>query len=483
MRIAIRPRLLRYAFFVATLALSLALYARAQTFSTLASFNGDNGNDPERVSLVQATDGNFYGATFLGGYYEGGNVFQVTPAGKLTSLYNFCTQKSCFSSFGGPEAGLVLGADGELYGTTYGGNDSGGTVYKMSIRGNLTTLHNFCQTNCADGLFPYAPLVQASNGSFYGTTYTGGSYFGGVVFQITSTGEFATLYSFCAIADCVDGLYPISGLMQASNGNLYGTTPDGGVYGKGVVYEITPAGGFKTLYSFCAKVNCADGSYPYAGLVQASDGSFYGTTEAGGTFNYGTVFRITPTGELGVLHSFRGTDGANPFSAPIQASDGNFYGLTSDYDYSGYPFYGGTIYELTSAGEFTSLYTFCDAEICTGDAPHGGLVQGTDGILYGLTDGGGAFVIDGTAFSYSLNLPPFVGTVPAAGKAGTRVIILGNNLMGSTSVTFNGTPAAFTVVSETEITASVPAAATTGAVQVVTQSGVLNSNPAFQVLQ
>lgn len=482
MRIVMRYRHLRSALAVITVALSLVIYTRAQTFNTLASFNGDNGNDPDRMSLVQGTNGNFYGTTFLGGVWEGGNIFQITPADKLTSLYNFCIQESCSSGFGGPEAGLVLGTDGEFYGTTYGGNDSGGTVFKMNSRGDLTTLHNFCQTNCADGLFPYAPLIQASNGNFYGTTSTGGSSFGGVVFEITSTGEFTRLYSFCAMTYCVDGQSPVSGLTEASDGNLYGTTSDGGTYGKGVVYEITPAGAFTTLYSFCAQLNCADGSYPYAGLIQASDGGFYGTTGSGGSFNYGTVFRITPTGELAILHSFKGTDGANPFSGPIQASDGNFYGLTSDYDYSGYPLYGGTIYEISAAGEFTSLYTFCDAGVCTGNAPHGGLVQGTDGSLYATTDGGGDF-IDGTVFSYSLNLPPFVETIPSAGKVATQVVILGNNLTGSASVTFNGTPAEFTVISETEIRASVPAWATTGIVQVMTQSGALNSNPAFQVLR
>jgi uncharacterized repeat protein (TIGR03803 family) len=323
--------------------------------------------------------------------------------------------------------------------------------------------------------------VLASTGNLYGTTSNGGNSGSGVVFEITPAGALRTLHSFCAQgAPCSDGQYPYSGLVQASNGNLYGTTLSGGANYEGEVYEITPMGQFKVIYSFCALQDCGDGSTPYAGLIQAANGNLYGATYSGGAFNYGTVFQITPTGQLTTLHSFDNSDGAYPTYAPTQANDGNLYGTTSQ---SLGVFYGGTIYEITAAGEFTSLYAFCNFTRCTGLLPLGGLAQDTDGTFYGTTWGASSDAYDGTVYSYSTGLSPLVETVPAAAKPGARVIILGNNLTGSTNVTFNGTPATFTVESDTYITATVPTGAATGTVQVTTPSGTLDSNPSFQVLK
>jgi uncharacterized repeat protein (TIGR03803 family) len=215
-------------------------------------------------------------------------------------------------------------------------------------------------------------------------------------------------------------------------------------------------------------------------LTQDSNGNLYGTTYWGGAYGYGTVFQITPTNEFSVLHSFDLTDGSNPVSAPIQASDGNLYGATGT---GGIGYGGGTIYEITSAGVFSSLYNFCTAgaSTCTGQFPGYALWQATNGEFMGTTTNGGTEG-EGVVYSYATGLSAFVQTVPVAAKAEARVIILGNGLTGSTSVTFNGTAATFTVVSETEITATVPTAATTGTVEVTTPTGTLNSNPAFQVL-
>jgi uncharacterized repeat protein (TIGR03803 family) len=351
----------------------------------------------------------------------------------------------------------------------------------MTIKGKLTVLYSFCQTlPCKDGQYP-AGLVQASNGKLYGTTRTAGVNKNGTVFEISTSGSnFTTLYSFCSAKSCTDGAQPMSAPMQAINGNLYGTTYSGGSHSAGVAYEITTTGLYKKLYSFCARTNCADGSSPLGGLTQDSAGNLYGTTNSDGANAYGTVFEITTGKEFITLHSFDDTDGSYPVGPPIQANDGNLYGLTEE----GGATNGGTIYEFTSAGVFSSLYSIstCAESMCTGYYPLSTLLQATNGSFYAGTEYGGTSNI-GTVFSYSTGLGAFVKTVPTAAKAEASVIILGNNLTGSTGVSFNGKTGTFTVVSDTEITATVPTGASSGTVSVTTPTGTLNSNPAFQVLK
>lgn len=227
----------------------------------------------------------------------------------------------------------------------------------------------------------------------------------------------------------------------------------------------------------------------YARLVQATDGNFYGTTYYGGANNDGTVFKITPEGTLTTLCSFCSqascADGSSPVAGLVQATDGDFYGTTS-------PIGGalcvasalcGTVFEITPKGTLTTLYTFCSQPSCSdGSEPYGGVIQATDGILYGTTSWGGDDD-GGTVYSLSVGLGPFVKTIPPAGKVGQEVGILGNNLTGATSVTFNGTSATFTVKSGTLILTHVPTVATTGTVQVTLPSGTLSSNVLFYVLK
>lgn len=472
-----RSAAFRTAVVFAAVTLGLAVCAQAQTFSTLASFDEANGSYPQYGPLVQGTDGNYYGTTPVGGHYGGGVFFRVTPSGELTNLYNFCSLSKCADGTS-PWSTPVLGADGNFYGTTnLGGNsEKAGTIYRMTRAGKLTTLYSFCPTSpCNDGAYPIG-LVQASNGNFYGVTANFGAGNNGTIFEISRSGVFKVLYSFCSQANCADGSEPYAGLMQASDGNLYGTTAKGGAYGNGLVYWISPAGKFKTIHSFCALTLCADGATPYAGLVQDARGNFYGTTFYGGANSFGTVYEITAAGHFVVLHSFDNTDGSYPISAVIVASDGNLYGTASNSDT-----FGGTIFEITAAGKFTSLYSFCTTTGCAGKNPDDPLLQATDGTFYGTTSGGGTSD-NGTIVSFSTGLHPLVETVPTAAKVGARVLILGNNLTGSTAVSFNGTAAAFTVVSKSEITAIVPADATSGPIIVTTSAGALTSNPAFQVL-
>ncbi len=237
-----------------------------------------------------------------------------SPAQVSTTLYSFTGPDGA-----GPWAGLTQGTDGNFYGTTTsGGANDGGTVFKITPTGELTTLYSF---DFSHGFGPFAGLVQGSDGNFYGSTYEGGADDLGVVFKITSSGTLTTLHSF-AVAD---GTGPVAGLIQATDGNFYGTTEGGGAYDDGTVFKITPSGTLTTLDSFGG----GDGASPWAGLVQASDGNFYGTTLLGnGFYNYGTVFKITPSGTLITLHSFDGSDGQRPYAGLVQASDGNFYGTT-----------------------------------------------------------------------------------------------------------------------------------------------------------
>jgi uncharacterized repeat protein (TIGR03803 family) len=474
--------------------------AKAQTFTTLYAFQETDGSVPQ-TALIQATDGNLYGTTSEGGANNAGTVFRITPSGTLTTLYSFCppSQGGGCPDGSGPLGTLVQAKDGNFYGTTStGGGPAGGanwgTVFRITPRGTLTTLYSFCSQNqgesCPDGEYPYGALVQGSDGNFYGTTSTYDASlnfgYGGTVFKITPSGALTTLYNFCSQiqgGNCTDGSAPYAGLVQATNGDFYGTTELGGANGLGEIFKITASGTLTTIYSFCSQSGCADGEYPYLGtLVQATDGNLYGTTTSGETNTYGTVFKITPGGNLTTLHRFRGMDGAAPSVGVVQATDGNFYGTTI----IGGANNAGTVFEISPHGKLTTLYSFCpqmQSGVCPdGENPVAELVQATNGSFYGTTYGGGNLNFNvGTVFSLSVGLGPFVETQPTSGKVGAAVKILGTNLTGSTSVTFNGTAATFTVVSSSEITTTVPAGATTGKVQVVTPSGTLTSNVNFRV--
>jgi uncharacterized repeat protein (TIGR03803 family) len=478
----------------------------AQTFKTLHRFDGIDGATPFGA-LVQATDGNLYGTTQVGGANNGGTVFKITPSGTLKTLYSFCSQSGCADGQT-PYVGLVQAMGGNFYGTTLegGANTSPcgsygcGTVFKITPSGTLTTLYSFCSQGgaaCTDGEGPTAALVQGTGGNFYGTTYYRGVHSGGTVFKITAGGALTTLYSFCLQIGCKDGVSP-TGLVQATNGNFYGTTSGGGAAKhQGTVFKITPSGTLTTLYRFCPLSPCTDGAHP-GELVQATDGNLYGTTANGGANARGTVFKITPSGTLTTLYSFCSqtgcTDGKNPYARLVQATDGNFYGMTTagGANTTGCNIYGcGTVFKITPSGTLTTLYSFCSqgGTACTdGEEPTGELVQDTNGMFYGTTSHGGANTTDcgrygcGTVFSLSVGLGPFVETQPASARVGGFVQILGTNLTGATSVSFNGTPAVFRVVSNSLIKTTVPEGATTGTVEVVTPSGTLSSNVPFRVL-
>ncbi|MGD0119173.1 MAG: choice-of-anchor tandem repeat GloVer-containing protein [Candidatus Binatus sp.] len=411
---------------------SFAIYApaaRAQSWgaAVLHSFEGADGFQPQ-AGVIQGSDGNFYGTTSGGGPNHHGTVFQLTPAGTLTTLYSFCGQPGCADG-ADPLAGVIQGSDGNFYGTTYyGGTAGNGTVFKVTPAGTLTILYSFCSVvdpgtgYCVDGEWPYAGLTQGSDGNFYGTTEYGGTINGGVVFKITPSGTLTTLYSFCSVSDpgsddyCLDGDNLYGGVIQGSDGNFYGTTLWGGTNGRfyGTVFRIASSGTLTTVYSFCNRAGCQDGVRPYPGLIQGNDGSFYGTTLAGGGEGYGTVFKLTPSGTLTTLYSFCSVvdhstgycvDG-QAANGVIQGRDGNFYGTTEFGGLNG----DGSVFRITPSGTLTFLYLFCSVfdpsndNCLDGNYPYAGVIQASDGNFYGTTDDGGADG-NGTVFEVSPSLP------------------------------------------------------------------------------
>ena len=479
----------------------VALAGVGVKFTTLVNFDTTNGSQPN-ATLVQGADGYLYGITSEGGTIDQfcphgcGTLFKMSPVGTLSTLYSFCSQSNFQNpcTDGGGPSGLVLGTDGSFYGTTAyggiystynGGYGAHGTVFKITPGGVLTTLHSFSGT---DGWpqFPAALLAQAGDGNFYGTTIWGGANescnFGngcGTVFRIAPGGAFTSLYSFCSQSNCADGFNPSGTLVQAADGNLYGTTQLGGAYptgcggteGCGTVFKITPGGTLTTIHSFSG----ADGVSPLAGLVQAADGNLYGTTLDGGAHGNGTVFEIMTGGAFALLHSFCSqsgcTDGREPYGGLVQASDASLYGTT---------FF--TAFKISAAATLTTLYN--GSQLVGSYIPSGGLMQATDGSFYGLTSfGGGSECYEGcgTIFRLDVGLGPFVKTIAPSGAAGMPVSILGNNLSGTTRVAFSGTAATFKVVSDTQINATVPAGTTTDLIQVTTPSGTLTSDVPFAV--
>ena len=385
----------------------------AQTLATVTNFNGANGTNPHS-SLVQGTDGNFYGTTYYGGFNNDGTIFRITPGGALTLLHSFSGGDGAR-----PWSGLTLGTDGNFYGTTVLGGLGGGTVYKMTSSGAITTLYQF---GGSGGTLPYGGLVQGTDGNFYGTTYQGGTNGKGTIFQITPSGTLTTIYNFAG----PDGASPWAGMVQGTDGNFYGTTYQGGANNLGTVFVVTSTGTLTTLYSFAG----SDGSDPYGPLVQSTaDGNFYGTTSLGGTNNNGTVFQITTAGALTTLHSFCAptncTDGSIPFAGLVQAPNGSFYGTAG----SGGVYGQGVVFNITSTGTLTTTHAFNGAD---GRYPYATLIFASNGDLYGTTYKGGADN-DGTIFAVSPTPFQFV-PVPPCRLVDTR---LGNPIQGNTPQTFD----------------------------------------------
>jgi uncharacterized repeat protein (TIGR03803 family) len=325
-------------------------------------------------SLVQASDGNFYGMTNLGGTANRGVIFRITPAGTYTVLRNLNGTTDGQYPFGD----LIQAKDGFLYGmTNSAGANYTGTIFKIKTDGtSFTVLRSL--SPAVEGGSPKGSLKQASDGNFYGLTYNTSGGYHGAVFKMTSAGAVTAIKKFTG---ATEGGYPFGSLIQAPDGLLYGMTYSGGKNAKGTVFKITTAGAFTVL----AHLNGATlGNMSQDNLALGKDSAYFGITTYGGAYNYGTVFKICG-GVTSLLRSFnRNTDGGNPQGGLVKANDGNLYGMTE----TGGSYGAGTIYRITPAGVFTVLRHLQSAT--DGNSPRGTLVLGTDGHMYGMTYSGGA---------------------------------------------------------------------------------------------
>jgi len=422
----------------------------AQTYTDLHDFTPTemSTNYPSPDIMAQGRDGNLY----FGGAYGCGSIFKMTPSGTVTVVYDFNADGGANGC--DPGGGLTLGTDGNFYGVTYsGGSHSYGTIYKVTPAGVLTVLHHFDGTQ--NQYYSWAPPVQGKNGTFYGITGYGAAY------SITSSAKYKLLNP------------DIGGTVQdpltfASDGNLYGVI-SGFPFSYGYLFRLSPNGAVKILYSF----DFTHGSFPRGALVQGTDGLLYGASANGGAYGYGTIFKMTLTGSFTVLHDITGTVDSGECAGPVAASDGKIYSAL----YGGGAQYLGTLYQITKTGAYSTLYSFDNTH---GANPYATPMQHTNGIIYGVAAVGGASN-RGVAYSLNNSLPRFVALMTITGAAGQTLQILGTGLTGTTSVKFGSGSASFNVVSDSYMTATVPANGTSDYVTVVTPSGTLTSNKQYKI--
>ena len=436
--------------------LSFATTMHAQ-YKVLVNFD-DQTIAPIEPALIAQSRGGYLLSTAPPRSQLNGVAFRVTTSGALTILHQFDTE---------PVGGLILGRNGEFYGTTYfGGTNNAGTFFQMTPDGIIKTLHNFTQG--VEGN-PQAAPVQSLYGNFYGTTYGNDNNPNtdpGAVYKIDTSGNYTRLHTFTSTTD---GANPITPLVQdPTNFWFYGTTAHGGPNLVGTIFRLNSKGDFEVLFNF----DYGHGAYPF-GMIQANDGNFYGVTYFGGSANQGVVFKMTPTRQVTVLHSFTGgSDGGGPLGGFLQASDGNLYGTASAGGTSG----GGVLFRISTTGDFTVLHNFV---VKTGSAPVA-LVQHTNGFLYGETNNGGTRG-GGVFFRYDAGLEPFVSFLDSYGRVGDTVQLLGDNFTTDSQVFFNGVPAQVTEVENTYMRVVVPEGATSGPITVTTTKGTLSSNKTFVV--
>jgi uncharacterized repeat protein (TIGR03803 family) len=471
------------------LALLLTAAAAAQTYVPLYTYPNTVNNTTgvgAPALFSQGPDGELYSTIQSNGTYNSGTVYKMTTVGGYSAVYSFCSEGGhCLVTGTDPWGGVTLATDGNLYGTTaVGGAEGAGTIFKITPAGAWTKLWDFTDGVTSQHLNDqgkpfYAPF-QATDGNFYGVD-EGGIYQGtyGVFYKITSKGKL-TAYPF----NYTDGAYP-NIPTQGPDGNFYGTAEAGGgaACECGVVYKATAGGKITVLHKFTGYVSSTvyDGYEPIGALVQANDGDFWGTTYLGGAYNEGTIFKISASGAYTLVYSFQWAQpellGAKPVAGLTLGSDSNLYGVTEYGGKNG----GGTIFQVTTGGTVTFLHSFCSATGCSDGAyPETPLAQHTNGKFYGTTSGNS--LCCGVFYSFDMGLPPFTRLPATQGKVGATVQFLGQGFTSATSVSFNGTPATFKIVSDTFLTAQVPVGALTGVVSILTSGGTLLSSHNFLVL-
>jgi uncharacterized repeat protein (TIGR03803 family) len=369
----------------------------SSTYQILHSMSA-NSEGANPISNLVEVNGVYYGTNLAGGTNGLGSVFSITPAGQLTLIHSF-TGGAADGAI--PSGGLVLGSDGNLYGTTTnGGSYNSGSIYKV-IPGNAPIYSGVVFSFGAvsnDGVNPYASLVQGygSDHAFYGTTKFGGTNNLGTIFKITLLNNLineTVIYSFSGAAD---GQYPQSNLIVDSTDTLYGTAPEGGASGFGSVFSMSTGGAFNLIYSFAGPTQ--DGQSPFGALVQDTSGTLYGTTSLGGLNNLGTIFSCAPTSNsCSVMYNFgssSSSDGSSPNGSLILKS-GVLYGTSS---YGGNS-NNGTIFALNVN---TLSYSIKNSFQANNDGahPNAGLLLASNGYFYGTTLNGSGTYSSGTVFKF-----------------------------------------------------------------------------------
>lgn len=469
--------------------------SRGGAVTVLHSFNGADGNE-SIGGLTLGTGGHYWGTTAGGGLYGHGTIFKMTAAGDVTTLHDFTGG----TDGGEPGAPPIEGIDGNFYGTTGIGGKIGnnGTVYRITPSGTFLTLHSFGAASLG---YPNGALVQGKDGFLYGTTFYGGKNGAGTIFRISVTGAFKTIFHFGGVF----GANPFGPLIEGRDGNFYGAASGGGPTGGGVLFRVSPSGDLSILWDFTGG---SDGSNPVGGLLQGADGNFYGTNDVGGAFGWGVLFCYIPGGipifqtRFNVLHDFDSLTGASPQVTLLQHTNGKLYGDTAvggsenrgaffSFDAGLGPFVSllprarrvGRSVQILGQGFTGATAVYFNGTPATFTVVSDGYLtttvpEGATGGLVTVTTPTGTV----TSNREFLVKPQVVGFSPAGASPGTEVVVTGVSLTETTRVTFKNVVATkFSVDSDSQLTVTVPAGATSGRIGVTTTGAPVYSAAIFTV--
>jgi uncharacterized repeat protein (TIGR03803 family) len=420
-------------------------------------FNPNDGGSPNSLNLGA---GGIFGVAETHGSGDSGTAFKITSSGVFSILHSFSDGTTL--NDGIYPRGLVLGSDANYYGFTVGDGSHLGAIFRMTPAGAVTILHRFGDgTVPLDGRYPTGQLLETSPGVFYGTTGFGGGNDSGTIFRITSGGSYSLLHSFNDGSVPNDGIDPM-GITKASDGNFYGVTFTGGLTSPngqcGVVFRFTPAGAYSIVRRFHDGSVVNDGSFPNSGLLEGADGNFYGTTVGGGAGNHGSIFKMTKTGVTTILHSFvdiSDPGDTQPTGPLLLSQTGMIYGTS----YGG-PGGAGVIYQISPSGAYSYKHVFQQAPVTDTRGPIGGVIEGSDGSLYGAGVTSDGFYPHDTVYKVAFLADPTVAQISPssvpAGHAPFTLTVTGTNFFDGATIYWNGTALTTTLISSTQLSAQIP---------------------------